>query len=553
MRCEEFDETMASTVPFFEQSPQTENRRLHPRCRMGQLVYVACGSENGGILIDIAEGGLAFQGVGVLEQGQQFDLRLLSPAAANPLELRGEVVWLNSSSKGGGLRFVNMSDGTRQQVMEWIFGADQTGPPSAHPEDSSPVPEPVAHPAPATSPAFFNWETPSRGSPCEAEELPASKLSQASGTPDSMRPIERTPFLDSLRISEGAANSPVPKGRPICNQPEAAAQTEMQEERSAADGRIKQVVRATPPTLRPADPPERTTALEMLPAGPPHTVLGDPNPGGFGAFKLLLSAALGCAIVLIALFGMRAVRGATKAVSSPKQIPAALQPGNAGNAFHVQVVDGINQPWTLTMDKGTAAAPVENDPPPVPPPGSQKSVAKSAQPPIQKPEQSRIANPPPNAPHWVFHMPSPTKPPTIPGDSRVPAIADSSLSAEEPNLLKLHGMSAGVNGMAAPAVPAPAPPTPARIPHFQPAVLVERVAPAYSSFALQQHVEGVVEVNVTIGTDGVPKTMRVVHGNPLLAGSALTAIRRWRYRPALLDGKPAETQTQVQVEFRLKP
>jgi len=45
----------------------------------------------------------------------------------------------------------------------------------------------------------------------------------------------------------------------------------------------------------------------------------------------------------------------------------------------------------------------------------------------------------------------------------------------------------------------------------------------------------------------------VLSGDPLLAASALQAVRQWRYRPTYLNGQPVEVITQIEVIFNLTP
>lgn len=98
----------------------------------------------------------------------------------------------------------------------------------------------------------------------------------------------------------------------------------------------------------------------------------------------------------------------------------------------------------------------------------------------------------------------------------------------------------------------PAPPGPP-VSRLQQAVLINHVAPVYPPMALEEHVQGVVRVNITVGKDGIPKALRLLSGDRRLAGAAVEAIHRWRYRPAMLNGKPVETQTNVHVDFHLRP
>jgi protein TonB len=54
-----------------------------------------------------------------------------------------------------------------------------------------------------------------------------------------------------------------------------------------------------------------------------------------------------------------------------------------------------------------------------------------------------------------------------------------------------------------------------------------------------------------ISKDGTIKDLRVVSGHPLLAQAAADAVKRWRYKPYLVNGQPVEVQTRVVVTFSL--
>jgi len=43
----------------------------------------------------------------------------------------------------------------------------------------------------------------------------------------------------------------------------------------------------------------------------------------------------------------------------------------------------------------------------------------------------------------------------------------------------------------------------------------------------------------------------VVSGHALLAQAAIDAVRQWRYRPYLLNGKPVRMQTKITVNFKM--
>ncbi|HWR34613.1 MAG TPA: energy transducer TonB [Clostridia bacterium] len=44
---------------------------------------------------------------------------------------------------------------------------------------------------------------------------------------------------------------------------------------------------------------------------------------------------------------------------------------------------------------------------------------------------------------------------------------------------------------------------------------------------------------------GAPAQINVISGEPVLAASAVQAVRQWRFEPYFIDGKPVRVQTQV--------
>lgn len=83
-----------------------------------------------------------------------------------------------------------------------------------------------------------------------------------------------------------------------------------------------------------------------------------------------------------------------------------------------------------------------------------------------------------------------------------------------------------------------------------PGVLQHKVEPAYPRDARAMGLRGSVRLQITIAEDGTVRDPHVVNGNPILARAALAAVRQWRYRPTLLNGKPTQSQAQVVVDFQ---
>jgi len=74
--------------------------------------------------------------------------------------------------------------------------------------------------------------------------------------------------------------------------------------------------------------------------------------------------------------------------------------------------------------------------------------------------------------------------------------------------------------------------------------IVKQVAPVYSEIARRANISGTVKVEVTIAPNGTVKNTKLVGGSPLLADSAMEAVKSWKYEPAA-----AESTTVVVFNF----
>ncbi len=81
--------------------------------------------------------------------------------------------------------------------------------------------------------------------------------------------------------------------------------------------------------------------------------------------------------------------------------------------------------------------------------------------------------------------------------------------------------------------------------------LLHRVEPEYPEAARQQNIQGSVILDVHIGADGAVQEVRVASGPPLLAQAASDAMKQWKFKPRLINGRPVEMQTRVTLNFRL--
>ena len=82
---------------------------------------------------------------------------------------------------------------------------------------------------------------------------------------------------------------------------------------------------------------------------------------------------------------------------------------------------------------------------------------------------------------------------------------------------------------------------------------VVRVPPAYPRNARQAGIQGFVTMAVTINPDGTVSDVSVLESDPprLFDQSAMDAMRRWKFRPKIVDGTPVGQRARQTIEFKL--
>jgi TonB family protein len=80
--------------------------------------------------------------------------------------------------------------------------------------------------------------------------------------------------------------------------------------------------------------------------------------------------------------------------------------------------------------------------------------------------------------------------------------------------------------------------------------LVHRVQPLYPAQARVLRLEGKVVLAAVITEEGKLSDVKVVEGPPVLAQSAVEAVKQWRYKPYELDGKPVKNEIRINIDFK---
>ena len=81
--------------------------------------------------------------------------------------------------------------------------------------------------------------------------------------------------------------------------------------------------------------------------------------------------------------------------------------------------------------------------------------------------------------------------------------------------------------------------------------IVSRTEPVYPEAARQSGKQGLVVLDAVIAADGTVQGLRPVSGDDVLANSAMSAVRSWRFEPYQSSGRAVEVETTIAVEFRL--
>ncbi len=77
--------------------------------------------------------------------------------------------------------------------------------------------------------------------------------------------------------------------------------------------------------------------------------------------------------------------------------------------------------------------------------------------------------------------------------------------------------------------------------------VVESPEPVYPPIAKLARITGEVQLEITIDEEGRVVSVRALRGHPLLVPTTVEAVKTWRYRPFLVDGKAAAVRAPVVV------
>ena len=585
-------------------SVPARDRRAHPRQRVRSLSYVELGQDNGGIVLNISEGGIAVQAAQALDETEGLiAMRIEVPGSRKRLEVNGEFAWIGESRKEAGFRFVDLQEDALRRIRAWI--AREESPGSGLEESESPdevpvevpgeVPVEVADPASAvraesagsfTSREAFtteehpvanteeaaDWDEAQRGesedtveddglvefddepadepaelhadAPEEVAEEPAMKLEAPTFTAEEPK--------DAAQVNRNAEDRGQKIARPALTfekkpQFPGSSLTAI----SGTHGAPAFAVAAASPAALRYSSSDAGTALFPKPQIPTET---KPADDGWKSFRVQLQSGWFLALLVLLLAtisfvaGMAVRRGALNAVmgdiddvAQPKSAPApSVVPNPANNNSAATAPAKPLQIEIVDSANHHWTIPAAT--------GSNHADAS-----VARPTETREAAPPDENTRTA---PATNSPSRNAAPSASPAATDAA-NPSAPLLLSLPETPISASGSiairATGMVPIPAGDAQSaqRARNLQIGQLTKMVEPVYPPDARQARVEGTVKLHVMVGADGEIQSFRPVSGPESLTQAAMAAVREWRYSPTLLNGKPVEMQEDVSFVFRL--
>lgn len=538
---------MSHMTVCVDNSVPPKERRVRVRHPLGALAYLDIGADNGGIILNVSEEGLALQAAGPLDQQKEISLRIQLPRLEKPIETAARIVWLGQSNRQAGVRFLALPAAARAQIQEWMGSEPTPGSSEGQPTDDSRAAR-AAVPLPEQTQ--------------DSQREKWLSLMADFAAHQSARPA--VPGADSDALA-GVPAAPVLHPRPEIVSREFGKRKQQEANAPAIEAPI---------VRRPYTQEQAATAAK------PRTS-GSPVSTGSGALSNLLApppAIPGSTILapssgFPAKTGMDAMEAARNAVRQAAE--AAVRRTRARN--QISVLAAIVLFSILCFGIGTWVGPLVNRqlaPPviatPAPPVTSLESTttpsmnaskldeaihARSSE--KKRSERSYTSLAAESRQHK-------SAPPVSPADSaaaelprRVEVSAPLAVNPSPGQPIQSAQNTPTMQPSPVDFVPEPAGPrvVDGRVlkpsDRFNPCHLSYRVEPTYPLEAQQQGLQGTVKIHLVIAADGSISSEKLISGPSQLAPAALEAAKYWRYFPALLNGEPVQTEKDVEVPFHL--
>ncbi|MGA7622995.1 MAG: TonB family protein [Candidatus Acidiferrales bacterium] len=555
-------------------SLDSNERRQHPRHQLNSLAYLDIGPDNGGIILNISEGGLALHAVGVLPPEPVIELRIQFSKSTKRLETTGKVAWTSGSKKDAGIEFVDLPEEDYQQIKQWLSAQNQ---PDPLPAERKPKPELAPPPNKRRTDKWIKLAADLPDAPVGIGQESAGVRSEPHEqklddkiAPDETPPSEplephpaNHPDLGANNLTPAASLPPDISGNGRHQEAPPASQSAHISPSAQPESRFF-VSEVSLPETGKDSPGAQHPAASHRPADDfltrARAVLSVKRRAGEKASKRLLADWTAATQD----FWSRSSVGTLTVLA----VAAILCLG-----LGIEIGRSMFKPPASKMPTVDSAPPAVSQAPPAAPP--EQSASDDASDSNLQPAHRRLSNAKSSSHHNAgvekrIGTPdqgaddsaegTPAKPAN--DDAALPPAQSSAKSAAAPAAAPVQ---APVSTPLQQAAQPPSPEFPESVPatgdtapralappdRLLPSYLIYRVAPAYPQEAIDQKIEGTVKIHLIIGRNGRVKNLRVVGGPQILHQAALDAAAHWRYIPALRNGEPIETEEEITVVFRL--
>jgi TonB family protein len=111
---------VANEPPQAARDLHVPERRTHVRRRVLSLEYIDLGSSNGGILLNLSEGGMYVQAVASLSADDIPQIGFRLPDSGYLVKTDAKIAWVGESKKDAGIQFLNLPEEARLKIREWV-------------------------------------------------------------------------------------------------------------------------------------------------------------------------------------------------------------------------------------------------------------------------------------------------------------------------------------------------------------------------------------------------------------------------------------------------
>jgi TonB family protein len=514
---------MSDTFARAHDPLSASERRAYARQPIPSLAYVELDEGNGGIILNISEGGLSVQAVAGLMDDSLPGVRFQLAETNTWIEANARITWTNETRKLAGLEFVDLSEDCRGNIRKWL---DRDSHPTAGTEAADARgPEEVTTAAADALPSIAP---------------PDHAVESFSGVAEKAPELHSTESTESSAVTADIATS-------TAAEPDVEAASSVLADLVASVSEHAHPPLPEPPRAEPPLPPSSVPPAPIPFRHPPESNAADAKPEDSKSAEgeSLIGNRWPAVLVLVALAvgslaaGWAAGQGhlgkvlaRLRATHGAEEIRGALQHLGmpAANPSEIEVENLSGQRWSIPFN------------------GPLNSSADPGRRPSAGSSQQQTRKPQPGFRTWILSPPQ-QQTRTAGGESgdlKEPPPVVSEASAPNDNVLTLSGAARSL--APTPVLPVPAPAAPTGI--VKQGQLIHRVDPEYPEIAKDQHAQGTVRLNVTVGPDGIVRGVALLGGPRLLVDAAEKAVRQWRYTPTMLDGKPVEFQREVDLTFQ---